>query len=161
MSFSWNRTGGNGGIPASPLSLPTVWPEVNGSVTKYRNTDISYYSNVVTMSYSHVWWNSEDWCETVDWMALSGINLALAYTGTEEIERKVFGKFGIDNKTFASWSNAPAWVSWSRGQSMHGVGTRLSDNSSDPSGMTRPLSQAWMQQQWNLQRQILTQMRAP
>eukprot|EP00040_Diaphanoeca_grandis_P035238 m.221025 g.221025 ORF g.221025 m.221025 type:complete len:864 (+) comp33335_c0_seq1:105-2696(+) len=158
-SFAWNRTGGNS-VPSSPLDLPNVWPAVReGSFTNYRNSDISYYSNVVTMSYSHVWWSFRDWEDHIDWMALQGVNLALAYTGTEEIERKTLLKFGIDFDTFSHWTNAPAWLAWSRGQSMHGVGSVL-NGSVDHSGMTRPMPQQWLTTQWSLQKQILTRLRA-
>ena len=161
-SFAWNRTGGNS-IP-SPLNLPQVWPAVDGEMTSYRNSDISYYSNVVTMSYSHVWWTFDDWASHADWLALNGINLALAYTGTEEIERKTFAEFGISNDTFAKWTNAAAWVAWSRGQSMHGVGSIITADGKpsaipDPSGMTRPVPTTWMAEQWGLQRKILGRFR--
>ena len=118
-----------------------------------RRSDISYYSNVVASSYSHVWWTIDDWTEFLDWAALSGVNLALAYTGQEEIFRKTFSEFGISDEVFGNWSNGAAWLAWSRGQSMHGVGT--SDSEGNP-----PLSKKWMLDQWVLQRQILAHMRS-
>ena len=124
-SFAWNRTGGNAGPPIDLTTLPSTWPAVKtkaSHVAQYRNGDISYYQNVVASSYSHVWWSRDDWQQMVDWMALSGINVALLYGSTELVERSTFAKFGIDHKTFGNWSNAPAWFAWSRGQSMHGVG---------------------------------------
>ncbi len=41
--------------------------------------------NVCTASYSMAWWDWRRWEEEMDWMALSGINLALAFTGQEAI----------------------------------------------------------------------------
>ena len=89
MSFAWLRTGGNQNKfvpPAHPESwaaalLPT--PQV-----QMRRTNISYYQNVVASSYSHAFWAFEDWSHFIDWLALSGINVALAYTGQEEVYRK-------------------------------------------------------------------------
>jgi alpha-N-acetylglucosaminidase len=109
---------------------------------------------MLSVSYSQVWYQFSgaaegyfaSWETMLDWMALSGINLALAYTGQEEMYRKVYQGFGIDTDVFASWSNGPAHLAWSRGQSMHGVGG--------------PLPTSWMTQQWQLQRQILERMRA-
>ena len=124
-SFSWNRTGGIAGPPLDILDLPVQWPEVTKfpiATLQYRAVDVSYYQNVVASSYSHVWWSEEDWRRFTDWMALSGINVALMYGATELLEQQVFGKFGINESYFANWSNAPAWLAWSRGQSMHGVG---------------------------------------
>lgn len=41
--------------------------------------------NVCTVSYSMAWWDWARWEEELDWMALSGINLALAFNGQEYI----------------------------------------------------------------------------
>lgn len=76
------------------------------------------------------------------------------YTGQEEIYRKTFAEFNVSEHQFGNWSNGAAWLAWSRGQSMHGVGT----SDSQPGDLR--LSRAWMQQQWALQRQILARMRA-
>jgi hypothetical protein len=40
-----------------------------------------YYQNVCTVSYSMAWWDWARWERELDWMALNGINLALAFTG--------------------------------------------------------------------------------
>ena len=124
-SFSWNRTGGVAGPPQDILDLPVQWPEVAKFpivTLQYRAVDVSYYQNVVASSYSHVWWSEEDWQRFTDWMALSGINVALMYGATELLEQSVFARFGVNKSYFGNWSNAPAWLAWSRGQSMHGVG---------------------------------------
>ena len=39
---------------------------------------------------SYVWWDWERWEKEIDWMALQGINLPLAFTGQEAIWKKVF-----------------------------------------------------------------------
>lgn len=39
---------------------------------------------------SYVWWTWERWEKEIDWMALQGINLPLAFTGQEAIWQKVF-----------------------------------------------------------------------
>lgn len=69
-----------------------------------------------------------------------------AYTGQEEIWRKAFNAFGVDDASFVGWSNGPAYLTWSRGQSMHGVGS--------------PVSKGFMRQQWQLQRLILGRLRS-
>nr|POF20224.1 alpha-n-acetylglucosaminidase [Quercus suber] len=50
----------------------------------------NYYQNVVTSSYSYVWWDWERWEKEIDWMALHGVNLPLAFVGQEAIWQKVF-----------------------------------------------------------------------
>lgn len=48
-----------------------------------------YYQNVCTQSYSFVWWDWARWEREIDWMALNGINLALAWSGQEAIWQRV------------------------------------------------------------------------
>lgn len=48
-----------------------------------------YYQNVCTHSYSFVWWDWARWERELDWMALNGINLALAWSGQEAIWQRV------------------------------------------------------------------------
>lgn len=48
-----------------------------------------YYQNVCTQSYSFVWWDWARWEQEIDWMALNGINLALAWSGQEAIWQRV------------------------------------------------------------------------
>uniref|UniRef100_H3A9S5 N-acetyl-alpha-glucosaminidase n=1 Tax=Latimeria chalumnae TaxID=7897 RepID=H3A9S5_LATCH len=48
-----------------------------------------YYQNVCTQSYSFAWWDWKRWEREIDWMALSGINLPLAFTGQEAIWQRV------------------------------------------------------------------------
>lgn len=67
------------------------------------------------------------WLVTADWMALHGINIALVYTGQEKVLLDLYQDFGVDltNVTQGSdydFFNGPAFLSWSRGQSMAGVG---------------------------------------
>lgn len=57
----------------------------------------------------------------------------------------------MNDTQFGNWSNGPGWLSWSRGQSMHGVGAH--------SGSAVTLPQAWMTSQSELQKKILEQMR--
>ncbi len=54
-----------------------------------RSVQWQYYLNVVTASYSMTWWDEARWMAEVDFMALQGINLPLALTGTEHILVKV------------------------------------------------------------------------
>ena len=55
-----------------------------------------YYQNVCTVSYSSVWWDWTRWQRHIDWMAMNGINLPLAFTGQEAIFQKV--SIGLDKQ---------------------------------------------------------------
>ena len=55
-------------------------------------------------------------------MALHGINVALAYGGQEALFRTVYLSLGLTDEELGAFFNGPAFLSWSRGQGMAGVG---------------------------------------
>lgn len=81
-------------------------------------------------------------------MALSGINLALALTGQEEVQYKVFSQLGLSDMQIRTWFNGPAFLTWSRGQNEYG------------NNIAGPLPRSWMKAQWELQKQILSRYRS-
>mmetsp|Transcript_23355 Transcript_23355/g.37250 ORF Transcript_23355/g.37250 Transcript_23355/m.37250 type:complete len:831 (+) Transcript_23355:115-2607(+) len=146
MSFSWNRTGGHNLGNINLGQCDRLIPVSAEGIHKRRTVPVSYFHNVVTFSYSYVWYTFTEWEYLLDWMALSGINLALAYTGQEEIYRKTFAQFDVDSETFSKWCNGIAYLAWARGQNLHGCAGGL------------PLKV--MEAQWNLQKQILKRSRS-
>ncbi|KAL0425652.1 UNVERIFIED_CONTAM: Alpha-N-acetylglucosaminidase, partial [Sesamum radiatum] len=139
---SWDKTGGTqlGSIP-KPGSLPPVKYE---GVTVQRPVPWNYYQNVVTSSYSYVWWDWERWEKEIDWMALQGVNLPLAFTGQEAIWQKVFAEFNISKQDLTNFFGGPAFLAWARMGNLHGWGG--------------PLTQNWLNKQLILQKQILSRM---
>lgn len=71
-----------------------------------------FYQNVVTTSYSYTWWNWTRWQREIDWMALNGINLALAFNGQEEIWRRTFFRFGLNDGDVDLYFTGPSFLSW-------------------------------------------------
>ncbi|KAJ9691729.1 hypothetical protein PVL29_013805 [Vitis rotundifolia] len=90
---------------------------------------------------SYVWWDWERWEKEIDWMALQGVNLPLAFNGQEAIWQKVFMDFNISKKDLNGFFGGPAFLAWARMGNLHGWGG--------------PLSQNWLDQQLVLQKQIL------
>ncbi|KAL1346531.1 hypothetical protein HN51_020164 [Arachis hypogaea] len=140
--ISWTKTGGIqiASVP-KPGSLPLLKDE--GLIVK-RPVPWNYYQNVVTSSYSYVWWEWEKWEKEVDWMALQGVNLPLAFTGQEAIWQKVFKDFNISSEDLNNFFGGPAFLAWARMGNLHGWGG--------------PLSHNWLDQQLALQKQIITRM---
>ncbi|CAA6663543.1 unnamed protein product [Spirodela intermedia] len=136
VHISWDKTGG---VQVSSVPPPDLLPQVDdrGVVIK-RPIPWSYYQNVVTSSYSFVWWDWKRWEKEIDWMALQGINLPLAFTGQEAIWQKVF-------KIWMDFFGGPAFLAWARMGNMHGWGG--------------PLSQNWLDSQLYLQKSVLSRMR--
>ncbi|XVE74203.1 hypothetical protein DITRI_Ditri11bG0179900 [Diplodiscus trichospermus] len=139
---SWDKTGGVqiASVP-KPGSLPLV---KDGGVLIQRPVPWNYYQNVVTSSYSYVWWDWERWEKEIDWMALQGINLPLAFTGQEAVWQKVFMGFNISMEDLNDFFGGPAFLAWARMGNLHGWGG--------------PLSKNWLKQQLVLQKKILSRM---
>ncbi|CAN6306588.1 unnamed protein product [Urochloa humidicola] len=140
--ISWDKTGGAqlASVP-SPGSLPRVKGE---GVKIERPVPWNYYQNVVTSSYSFVWWDWKRWEKEIDWMALQGINLPLAFTGQEAVWQKVFKTFNVTDRDLDDFFGGPAFLAWARMGNLHGWGG--------------PLSQNWLDQQLALQKKILSRM---
>lgn len=123
-SFSWAHTGGSTLGSIQPAGA--AWPQpAGGSFSLCRAVPWTYYQNVVQSSYSNVWWNASRWQTEVDWMALHGVNIALAYAGQEALFRQVYMELGLTDADLGAFFNGPAFLSWSRGQGMAGVGGPL------------------------------------
>ncbi|CAN6325182.1 unnamed protein product [Urochloa humidicola] len=142
VHISWDKTGGAqlASVP-SPGSLPRVKGE---GVKIERPVPWNYYQNVVTSSYSFVWWDWKRWEKEIDWMALQGINLPLAFTGQEAIWQKVFKTFNVTDRDLDDFFGGPAFLAWARMGNLHGWGG--------------PLSQNWLDEQLALQKKILSRM---
>lgn len=139
---SWDKTGG---IQIASIPKPGFLPLVSDDgVMIQRPVPWNYYQNVVTSSYSYVWWDWERWEKEIDWMALQGINLPLAFTGQETIWQRVFSDFNITIQDLNDFFGGPAFLAWARMGNLHGWGG--------------PLSKYWLDQQLVLQKQILSRM---
>ncbi|KAJ7945919.1 putative Alpha-n-acetylglucosaminidase [Quillaja saponaria] len=141
--ISWDKTGGS-----QLLSVPQAGflPQLHDAgIFLQRPIPWNYYQNAVTSSYSFAWWDWKRWEKEIDWMALQGVNLPLAFTGQESIWREVFQeKFNISISELDDFFGGPAFLAWSRMGNLHGWGG--------------PLPQSWFEQQLILQKKILGRM---
>ena len=51
-----------------------------------RPVRFSWYTNVCTPSYSFAWWGWARWEKEIDLMAMQGVNIMYAHTGTEYLQ---------------------------------------------------------------------------
>lgn len=121
------------------LNLPEQLPVVNYAASSKER--LKYYQNVCTSGYSFVWWDWPRWEREIDWMALNGINLALAFNAQEAIWQRVYDGFGLTTNDFTG----PAFLAWNRMGNMRNFGGGLTTS--------------WHQQQVALQHKILARMR--
>ena len=54
-----------------------------------------YYQNVCTPGYTFVFWQWPQWEAHIDWMALNGINMPLAFTAQEAIWLRVYQQVSL------------------------------------------------------------------
>ncbi|XP_072161320.1 alpha-N-acetylglucosaminidase isoform X1 [Bemisia tabaci] len=125
------------------INLPQPLPDVN--ITVNANDIWRYYQNVCTWSYSYVWWDWGRWEREIDWMALNGINMALAFNGQEAVWNRVYKKFNMKEADIDKHFTGPAFLAWGRMGNMRGFGGPLNDN--------------WHEKSLVLQHKILARMR--
>lgn len=100
----------------------------------------------MTFSYTAAFWTWEDWEAQLDWMALRGVNLPLAWVGAEKIFVEVFREIGLTDDEILSFLSGPAFQAWNRFGNIQGSW----------GGSTLPFS--WIDDQFELQKQIVRRM---
>eukprot|EP01065_Artemidia_motanka_P051521 TRINITY_DN9112_c0_g1_i1.p1 TRINITY_DN9112_c0_g1~~TRINITY_DN9112_c0_g1_i1.p1 ORF type:complete len:827 (+),score=257.62 TRINITY_DN9112_c0_g1_i1:54-2534(+) len=141
VTYDWN-TYGAGQMPPKGATLPM--PPATG-IMKQRQVPWSYYMNVCTYGYSLAFVPWEYWVKHIDWMAMNGINLPLAFIGQEWLWQQVFLEYNLTAADMAPFFGGPAFLPWSRMGNMRGWGG--------------PLTQNWLDSRKDLQIQILARMR--
>ncbi|GAM27941.1 hypothetical protein SAMD00019534_111170 [Acytostelium subglobosum LB1] len=136
-TFSW--TGDQCSLKTSSI------PSVPTAVTINVLSQWRYYMNVCTFGYSTVWWDWPRWEREIDWMALNGYNLPLAFVGQEYVWYEIFKQMGLSEAQLMDWFTGPAFLPWNR----MGNVNQWAGN----------LTMGWMSDQMSLQIQILGRMR--
>ncbi|XP_040392642.1 alpha-N-acetylglucosaminidase [Cygnus olor] len=128
------------------LRLPEPLPRVPAEIRVATPNRYRYYQNVCTQSYSYAWWDWARWEREIDWMALSGINLALAFVGQEFVWQRVYLSLGLNQSEIDAYFTGPAFLAWNRLGNLH--------------GWAGPLPRAWHLKQLYLQYRIVERMRS-
>ncbi|XP_019869877.2 alpha-N-acetylglucosaminidase isoform X2 [Aethina tumida] len=128
----------------SLVNVPEVLPNVNKTIT--LNDKFRYYQNVCTTGYSFTWWSWAQWEKHIDWMALNGFNLVLAFNGQEAIWDRVYQKLNLTKEDIDEQFSGPAFLPWLRMGNLRGWGG--------------PLSSAWHERSLQLQKLIVSRMRS-
>ncbi|KAJ8301051.1 hypothetical protein KUTeg_022570 [Tegillarca granosa] len=131
----------------SQVNLPKKLPTLpNDGIQVTSNDRFRFYINTCTFSYSYIFFNWTDWERHIDWMAMHGINLPLAFTGKEAIFQRVFQRFGFTAEEMRAEFGGPAFLAWARMGNIRAWGG--------------PLPQSFIDNQLQLQHQILKRMRS-
>ncbi|KAI9065123.1 glycoside hydrolase family 89 protein [Trametes sanguinea] len=93
-----------------PSHLPKVGQPVKGqAIVPYR-----YHFNTVTFDYTAAFWDFGQWELELDWLALRGVNLPLAWVGYEYILIETFREVGLSDADIADFLSGPAFQAWNR-----------------------------------------------
>lgn len=79
-----------------------------------------YHFNTVTFGYTTAFWDFEKWELLLDWLALRGVNLPLAWVGYESILVDVFREVGLEDHEIFDFLAGPAFLPWNRLGNMQG-----------------------------------------
>ncbi|CAK4783087.1 unnamed protein product [Aphanomyces euteiches] len=129
------------------LHLPDSLPPVPNAVRVEKASKYTYYQNVCTVSYSMWTWGWAKWEKHLDWMALNGINLPLAFTGQEKVWQATFKKFNVSDAGLNKFFAGASFLAWGRMGNVRG------------SWVKGPLAQEFIDGQFELQTKILARMR--
>ncbi len=136
VHISWN------GMTAR---LPKRLPAVERPERHETSHTLRYYLNYCTFSYSAAFWDWERWQQEIDWMAMHGINVSLAITGTETVWRDMLLDLGYTKDEVNEFIAGPAFLAWWQMNNLEGWGG--------------PNPDSWYAQQAELQKKIIARMR--
>lgn len=120
-------------------------PRPNATIAGSSIVPWRYFFNTVTFSYTAPFWSWSDWELELDWLALHGVNLPLAWVGFEKILLDAFQEVNLTTTQILPFFSGPAFQAWNRfGNTQGSWGGEL------------PLQ--WIDQQFQLQQKILTRM---
>lgn len=140
--FSWEGGGGYqlGTFPMSSEDVAKTLPEKTERVE--ITSKIRYYQNTCTASYTFAWTDWTSYEQEIDWMAMSGINYPLAFTGQEYLWEKLYrNHYNVSSKGLDQFFTGPGFFAWNRMSNMR--------------AFAGPLSRNWLDKQAELQRNIL------
>jgi alpha-N-acetylglucosaminidase len=111
--------------PIKALPLLTQ-PVRRTSRFKYR-----YFLNYCTFNYSFAFAGWAAWERELDWMALNGINLALATNGTEAVWQNTLRRMGYSQAEILQFIPGPAYTAWWLMGNLEGWGGPISERMID------------------------------
>lgn len=124
---------------------PDRLPRMNTTYHGASTVPWRYHFNTVTFSYTSAFWDWDDWQLQLDWMALHGMNLPLAWVGYEKILSDVFREAGFTDSDIATFLSGPAFQAWNRFGNIQG-------------SWGGDLPASWVDTQFSLNKQIVARM---
>jgi alpha-N-acetylglucosaminidase len=130
---------GNNMAPVKPL------PQISPPLRHIAYFPQRYYLNYCTFNYTFAFADWKRWEHELDWMALNGVNLALAIVGTEPVWQKTLRRIGYSDSEILGFLPGPAYTAWWLMGNLEGWGG--------------PVTQRMIDERVALQKKILARMR--
>ena len=130
---------GNNITPVTPL------PQIPKPVRRVSPFEFRYHLSYCTFNYTFAFADWEHWEHELDWMALNGVNLALAINGTEAVWQNTLRRIGYSEHEILDYIAGPAYTAWWLLGNLEGWGG--------------PVTQRMIDEQVVLQKKILARMR--
>jgi alpha-N-acetylglucosaminidase len=135
--ISWDMT---------QFNIPPRWPMVPHPIRRATFYQYRYFLNYCTFSYTMAFWDWPRWQRELDWMALNGINLALAAViGQGTVWQNVMRRMGQSEQEIREFIAGPAFEPWWLMDNLEGWGG--------------PVEAPWLEKRKHLQFKILMRMR--
>ncbi|RMZ17522.1 hypothetical protein D0860_00372 [Hortaea werneckii] len=137
-------------LGSSQLHLvPAHLPPLNSTYSGSSIVPWRYHFNTVTFSYTTPWWGWEDWELELDWLALHGVNLPLAWVGYEKVLLEVLVEAGLEREEVVEgFLTGPGFQAWNRFGNIRGSW----------GGNGEELPADWIEAQFELQKKIVARM---
>ena len=127
------------------MTLPKRLPKIEGTIRHSARVRDRFFLNYCTYGYTMPWWKWDEWEHFIDWMALNGVNMALAITGQESIWYQIWTEMGLSDEEVRAYFCGPAHLPWHRMINLD--------------RWNGPLPKAWLDGQEELQKQIVARER--
>ncbi|RPD65623.1 alpha-N-acetylglucosaminidase [Lentinus tigrinus ALCF2SS1-6] len=125
--------------------LPAYLPKVGIPVQGHAIVPYRYHFNTVTFDYTAAFWDFDQWELELDWLALRGVNLPLAWVGYEYILIETFREVGLSDADISSFLSGPAFQAWNRFGNIQG-------------SWDGDLPITWVNDQFALQKRLIARM---
>lgn len=93
-------------------TLPATLPAVVDTISQQCPLPYRYYLNYCTHSYSMAFWDWQRWQQEIDWMALQGINIPLAITGSELLWERTLRRMGYPEEKISGFIAGAGFQAW-------------------------------------------------
>ena len=108
------------------LRLPDPLPSVPEKIRVASPHQFRYAYNFCAHGYTMAWWHWPQWEKELDFLALSGVNLALVIEGQESVWLRALREFGYTDAQVRAWLVPPSHLPWMLTGNMESYGGPVS-----------------------------------